>query len=97
MKYATLFVSAVAAQATAGEDCSTEQFICQNTQTTCVYWMDSMGMEMASCQDCIATERTVLDGNAEAMPFSCPDDVEDGAINLGFGAAALLSAAVMLA
>mgnify|MGYP000645710230 CR=1 FL=1 len=97
MKFATLFVAAVAAQepALAGEDCSAEQFICQNTNTICINWVDSTGEQMATCQDCLAEARTVSDAMAEAMPFSCPDDVEEKATGLVAGAAAVFVASLM--
>ena len=95
--FALAFVAAVSAQAEAGEDCSAEPFICQNTGTVCVKWTDSTAMENASCQDCQGADRTVTDSAGEAVPFKCADDVEEGSTTLYASAAALLAAATIMA
>ena len=99
MKFATLFVAAVAAQeaAVAGEDCSAEPFICQNTGTLCATYFDSTAVEVATCQDCLGTARAVTDSLGEVVPFTCADDETEGSATLYASAAALLAAATLMA
>ena len=99
MKFATLFVAAVAAQEAAvqGEDCTDEPFICQNTGTICSTYMDSTAVEMNTCQDCLAPVRTVTDSLGEVVPFVCQDDEVDAASSLYASAAAVFVAASLMA
>ena len=102
MKFVALLVAAVAAQEpqVAGEDCFTEPFICQNTGTLCATYMDSTDVEVSTCQDCLLESRLVLDSLGEAVAFTCEDDAneeEEGSTTLYASAAAVLTAATMMA
>ena len=99
MKFA-LFVAAVAAQEAqvAGEDCSQEPFICQNTGTLCSTYTDSSAVEVSTCQDCLSESRLVTDSLGEVVVFTCADDAtEDSSSTLYAGAAAILAAATLMA
>ena len=102
MKFATLsalvaVASAQASGATAGEDCATQKFICQNTGTICVTYADSTATTVSTCQDCLTEQRMVIDSMGEAVPFVCPDDEEEGASSMYASAAALLAVVTLMA
>ena len=57
-----------------GFRCDAETLSCDNTDETCVKWMDSEGSKRLTCQDCSGTERIFVDENYIEHTYSCPED-----------------------
>ena len=100
MKFVALVaaIATVSAQQAPGEYCDHSVSVCQESNTTCVAWVDGDGYPRKSCEDCLAENRLLLDEYGRENAFFCPgEEVEEGSASLVVSAAAVLAAAAMMA